>query len=187
MAEIPVSGKVLTWAREFRGLSVAEAADRLGMTSAELEQYETEVKLPTLTKFEKFASTYRLPQATLFRRTPPTDPKMPKDFRTFEGAHPSASFEFLVALSNVRTLQSTMRRIDEEDDQFAQPLLRGYDVKKDASDQGENERAAIGISIAKQLEWESGSGFRHWRAVIERLGIAVYLQKFELTDCRGCR
>jgi len=185
MAEIPVSGRVLTWAREFRGLSLAEAADKLGITVAELEQYETEVKQPTLTKFEKFADAYRLPQATLFRKTPPPTPKMPKDFRTFDGAPPRASFEFLVALSNVRTLQSTMLRIDEEDDEFRRPVLREYDTKKDAVTQGENERAAIGISVANQLDWDSGSGFRHWRAIVEKTGIAVFLQKFDLQDCRG--
>jgi len=186
MAEIPVSGRVLTWAREFRGLSVEEAAERLGMSVDELTAFETEEKQPSLTKFEKLAATYRLPQATLFMRTPPQDPKMPTDFRTFESGSPRASFEFHVALSNVRTLQATIGRIDEEDSEFQRPTLRTYNSNSNPGTEGENERESIGVTVDMQLKWDSGSGFRRWRAIIERLGISVYLQKFDLRDCRGC-
>ncbi len=74
MAEIPVTGRVLIWAREFRGLSPDEAASEIGIARAELDELEREIRRPTLTKFEKIASVYRLPLATLFRRTPPPTP-----------------------------------------------------------------------------------------------------------------
>jgi transcriptional regulator with XRE-family HTH domain len=86
MAEIPVSGRVLAWARDFRGLSLDDAARLIGITAAELQELETEVKRPTLTTFESIAAAYRLPLATLFRRTPPKEPAELPDFRTFEGA-----------------------------------------------------------------------------------------------------
>ncbi len=43
----------------------------------------------------------------------------------------------------------------------------------------------MGVSIDDQLHWRSDEAFRHWRALIEQLGIAVYLQKFPTVDCRG--
>jgi transcriptional regulator with XRE-family HTH domain len=92
MTDIPVSGRVLAWARNFRALSLEEAAERLGISTAELEELEAEVRKPTLTKFEKIAATYQLPLATLFRRTPPPEPDELPDFRTFEGAPPQMSF-----------------------------------------------------------------------------------------------
>ena len=58
--------------------------------------------------------------------------------------------------------------------------------ERDPFRQGEDERTKIGISIQDQLNWGTDEGFRHWRAVIERLGISVYLQNFETADCRGC-
>jgi transcriptional regulator with XRE-family HTH domain len=91
MAEIPVSGRVLAWAREFRGLSLEEAAERLGMTVAAVEELETEVSKPTLGEFQRLAGVYRLPLATLFRRTPPAAPTELPDFRTFEGAPPRSA------------------------------------------------------------------------------------------------
>jgi Zn-dependent peptidase ImmA (M78 family)/DNA-binding XRE family transcriptional regulator len=186
MAEIPVSGRVLAWARDFRGLSLDDAARLIGITAAELEELETEVKRPTLTRFESIAAAYRLPLATLFRRTPPKEPAELPDFRTFEGAAPRKSFAFRVALSNVRTLQAVLRTLRSEDEEFHTAELRQYNLGGDPFRQGEDERAEIGISIQRQLDWAIDDGFRHWRAIIERLGISVYLQNFETTDCRGC-
>jgi Zn-dependent peptidase ImmA (M78 family)/transcriptional regulator with XRE-family HTH domain len=186
MTDIPVSGRVVAWAREFRGLSLDEAAERLGMTTGQLEEIESEARQPSLTKFEKMASVYRLPLATLFRRTPPPTPPELADFRTFEGAAPQTSFEFRVALSNVRTLQATLGVLRSEDHNFHGAELRQYPLAGDPFEQGGSERQVIGVSIQQQLDWNTGGGFRHWRAVIERLGISVYMQSFKLTDCRGC-
>jgi Zn-dependent peptidase ImmA (M78 family)/transcriptional regulator with XRE-family HTH domain len=186
MAEIPVSGRVLAWARDFRGLSLDDAARLIGITAAELQELETEVKRPTLTTFESIAAAYRLPLATLFRRTPPKEPAELPDFRTFEGAPPQNSFAFRVALSNVRTFQAVLRTLRSEDEEFHTAALRQYSLSGDPFRQGEDERTKIGISIQDQLNWGTDEGFRHWRAVIERLGISVYLQNFETADCRGC-
>jgi Zn-dependent peptidase ImmA (M78 family)/DNA-binding XRE family transcriptional regulator len=185
MAEIPVSGRVLIWARDFRGLSPDEAADAIGISLQELEDFESEKQKPSLTKFEKIAAVYKLPLATLFRRTPPPEPPKLSDFRTFEGAPPRASFDFLVALSSIRSLQATLRILQSEDENFHGAVLREYDIGRDPFKQGEAERQAIGITVQSQLDWTS-DGFRHWRAVVERLGIAVYMQRFPLSDCRGC-
>lgn len=186
MTDIPVVGRVITWAREFRGLSLDEAAEKLGMTAAQLTDIESEVSQPSLTKFEKMASVYRLPLATLFRRTPPPAPPALADFRTVETAAPQSSFEFRVALSNVRTLQATLNVIRSEDQYFHLAALRQYDLARDPFQQGEDERQTIGVTVRQQLDWSAGDGFRRWRAIIERLGISVYLQAFDLDDCRGC-
>jgi Zn-dependent peptidase ImmA (M78 family) len=186
MSEIPVAGEVLKWAREFRGLSVEEAATLLEFSVDELDGYESGAKFPTLTKFEKFADAYKLPQATLFLRTPPEVPNPPSDFRTFEGAPPQTSFEFRVAVSNVRTLQSALHILGMEDEEFTRPILRSYNFNKNPFEQGEAERKAIAVDIDRQINWPRVNAFRHWRAIIESLGISVYLQKFSLNDCRGC-
>ena len=185
MAGIPVKGTVLKWAREFRGLSLEEAAARTHLPIEELVSFEDKTHLPSLTKFERIASAYRLPLATLFRLTPPTEPPEPSDFRTLESAAPEKSFEFRVALSNVRTLQGKLAVLQSDDQEFQAPVLRQYQFPGNAQEEGERERREIGISLRTQIDWESDKGFHHWRAVVERLGISVYLQKFLLTDCRG--
>ena len=108
------------------------------------------------------------------------------DFRTLESAAPHNSFDFRVALSNVRTLQATLNVLRSEDQYFYGASLRQYDLARDPFKQGEDERQTIGVTVRQQLDWSAGDGFRRWRAIIERLGISVYLQAFQLNDCRGC-
>ena len=107
--EIPVQGAVLKWAREYRGLSLDEAAGRLGLTADALKAFEAGLKKPNLTQFEKFGSAYRLPLCTLFRKTPPEEPPKPTDFRTVGGIGHKDSFDFAVAESRIRSFQSVLR------------------------------------------------------------------------------
>jgi Zn-dependent peptidase ImmA (M78 family) len=186
MTEVPVSRKVLVWARKFRGLSLDEAAAKLGWPVEELRSYEEEEEQkPTLGKFEKLAAVYQLPQATLFLRTPPREPPMPNDFRTHDGAKPEFGFEFRVALSEVRTLQRTISVLSEEDDEFLRANLPAYDRHRDPWTLGELERLRLGVTVDQQIEWRPDEALRRWRAVIEQTGVSVYLQKFAERDCRG--
>jgi Zn-dependent peptidase ImmA (M78 family) len=86
----------------------------------------------------------------------------------------------------VRQLQATLRILRADDENFHGAALRRYEIARDPFEQGAAERRAIGVPAHRQLAWNADDGFRHWRAIIERLGISVYLQNFELTDCRGC-
>src|SRR5262249_40927792 len=122
----------------------------------------------------------------LFRRTPPPTPPELADYRTFAGSPPQTSFDFRVALSNVRSLQATLRVLRSDDDNFHGAALRQYQFGRDPFQQAEEERQRIGVTVHRQLSWSAGDGFRRWRAIIERLGISVYMQKFPLSDCRGC-
>lgn len=185
MAEVPVTGAVLRWAREFRELTEEDAADRLGLPIEDLRAYEAGERKPSLTVFENFAAKYRLPQATLFRRTPPKTRPEPTDFRTLEGRRPSFSFEFKVALSNVRSLLAMFAGVAEDDDEFVAPKLPRIDLNANPDDEGEKERRRLGISPEEQLSWTKPEAYRRWRSRIERQGVIVFQQKFALSDCRG--
>ncbi|MGE3993942.1 helix-turn-helix domain-containing protein, partial [Pseudorhodoplanes sp.] len=185
MTDIPVTGAVLKWAREFRGLTEEEAADRLGLAIDDLRAYEAGEKRPNLTMFENFAAKYRLPQATLFRRTPPQTKSMPSDFRTVEGGSPQFSFDFRVGLSNVRSLLGMFERVAEEDDEFVVPKLPLVSMDQNPEDAGEAERKRLGVTVEQQLEWPKSEAFRRWRSRLEELGVIVFQQKFDVRDCRG--
>jgi Zn-dependent peptidase ImmA (M78 family) len=185
MTTLPVKGEVLQWARKFRGLSEKEAADRLGITVDDLNAYESENLKLTLGMFENFAAKYRLPQATLFRLTRPQEPPKPKDYRTIEGRQPRESFEFSIALSNVRTWLSQHDRILADDEEFEIPELPLISLNESAQIAGERERRRLGISAQEQLAWPSHEAFRRWRASLEMRGIIIFLQKFPLADCKG--
>jgi Zn-dependent peptidase ImmA (M78 family) len=185
MTDLPVKGAVLEWARNFRGLSEAQAADKLGISVADLRAYEADTLPVTLGAFENFAAKYRLPQATLFAATRPTEPPPPQDFRTIEGRKAQQSFDFRVALSNVRTWLSQYQRLADEDDEFEMPVLPLISLNEKPEIAGERERRRLGISAEDQISWPRHEAFRRWRASLEVRGIVIFQQKFPMTDCKG--
>ena len=185
MTTLPVQGPVLQWARKFRGLSERDAAGLLGISVVELKAYELGELAVTLGAFENFASKYRLPQATLFALTAPDEPPKPKDFRTIEGKKAQQSFDFGIALSNVRTWLSQYKRIASEDEEFESPALPHVSMHEKPDVVGERERKRLGISPQAQLSWPPHEAFRRWRASLEARGVIVFQQKFPMVDCKG--
>lgn len=186
MTSVPVRGEVLKWAREFRGLSEEAASERLGIPISDLRAYEANQKQPSVTLFEGFAAKYRLPQATLFLETPPAAPPPPKDFRTVGGRGSTEhSFEFGVALSNIRSWLFQAERVALDDEVFTPPRLPQIALDDDPAFEGERERRRLGVSIDEQLSWKSSEAFGHWRALAEKQGVLVFQQKFPIKDGRG--
>jgi Zn-dependent peptidase ImmA (M78 family) len=157
----------------------------LGISVVELKAYEIGDLNVTMGAFENFSTKYRLPQATLFSLTPPDEPPKPKDFRTIEGKKPQQSFDFGVALSNVRTWVSQYKRIASEDEEFELPTLPVVALHEKPEAIGERERKRLGISPQAQLSWPQNEAFRRWRASLEARGVIVFQQKFSMTDCKG--
>lgn len=185
MTDLPVKGEVLQWARKFRGLSEREAADLLGVAVKELQEFELEKRPVTIGVLENFAAKYRLPQATLFRLTAPEEPPEPQDFRTVGGKKRRDSFEFKLALSNIRTWLSQYGRIIGDDDEFQMPELPIISTDEKAEITGERERKRFGVTPQQQFDWPGHEAFRRWRAALEIRGINVFQQKFPLDNCRG--
>lgn len=126
-----------------------------------------------------------MPQATLFRLTPPSLRPFPKEYRTVAGAAPKHTFEFNVALGNVRTLLAQFERIAADDNEFLPPKLLRIDKSDDPAECGERVRRKTKVDVNEQLSWGRDEAFRKWRARIESHGIFVFQQKFPLSDCRG--
>lgn len=153
MTKVPTSGEVLKWAREFRGLSASGAAERLGIGAEDLQEYERG-KPVSLSLFERMASRYRLPQATLFLRRPPETPPDLVDFRSIEGKQRrKRSFEFRVALSNVRTLVHKAEQVADDDAEFVFAELPRASLKDDPETLGE---VGLGLGVKDQCECHAG-------------------------------
>lgn len=186
MTLIPVKGAVLEWARKFRGLSESDAASRLGIEVTELLDFENERQTPTLGLFEDFASQYRLPQATLFLQSPPSVPTDPVDFRSIDGNRARVhSFDFNVALSDIRNLLFRIEKVVSDDEEFVAPYLPQLTLQDDASIEGERERRRVGITVNDQLGWKASKGFSNWRTALEKQGVLVFQAKFPINDGRG--
>ena len=184
MANMPVQPDLLVWAREYRGLGLEEAAAMLSMSVEELRELEGGAPV-NLTKFRKISDTYRIPRATLLRRTRPDVPPLPRDFRTIDGRPPHVGFETRLAIDYARTIAQNILELVEADAAPQTPILPVVQLDENPSMAGERERQRLGVPIGEQFDWQQNEAFTLWRALIERAGVYVLLQKFDLEDCKG--
>lgn len=184
MTVMPVHPGILTWAREYRGLSTNAAAKLTGIDEGELIAYENGRPI-NLTEFRRLSDKYRIPAATLLRRTRPEVPPMPKDFRTVGGLGPVLGLDTRFAIDYARMIESNIMEMVESGFGPPTPVLPRITLGEDPSEAGERERERLGASVASQLAWKPVDAFNIWRAILERAGCFVLLQNFDLNECRG--
>lgn len=185
MTSIPVKKEMLVWARELRGLTVEEAAEKLDLDVEKLLALEDGTAKLNLTQYRNYAQKLRIPLGTLLRRTPPPVPPLPRDFRTFEGRGPTVGFETRLAISYAYMIEQNVLELVEAEAAPPTPFLPKIRLAQDPAMAGEQERMRLGVTAAKQLGWSGEQAFRCWRTIIELSGVFVLQQKFELDDCRG--
>lgn len=121
-----ITPSMLTWARETAGLSVEDAASKLGLNSStkatateKLEAYERGDAKPTRNQLLKIASTYRRPLSVFYRLIPPAEGDQGEDFRTLSAAVSNKDTAlFKAILRDIRTRQDMVKSILEDDEDF---------------------------------------------------------------------
>ena len=81
----PTNRPVLRWARITRGLSAEIAAQRLGITTVDLENMETGDNQPSVGLLSQMSRVYRRLQGVLLLPFAPATDPLPTDFRTVGG------------------------------------------------------------------------------------------------------
>ncbi len=185
MTVMPVRPDLIVWAREHRGLELHEAAELFGITAAELEQLEDGGKPLHLTMFRTISAVLRVPQATLLRRTRPNIAAMPRDFRSIAGRGARIGLQTRFAIDYARTIAANVRELVESGIGPTTPILPHLTRGEDAAEAGERERERLGIPVINQMAWPTKDAFNNWRALIERTGCYVLLQKFDIEECKG--
>ncbi len=186
MTTVPIRPDLIIWAREHRGLSHEQFADKIGVTVDDVLALERGDKQATLTIFKNISARLRIPGGALLRQTRPRVPALPADFRTHEGQPPTLGFETRLAVDFARTLANNVQELVENNLAAPVPLLPRFDYRRDDPEQaGEAERARLGVTTATQFGWASAQAFKNWRSVIEAAGTFVLLNNFPLTDCKG--
>ena len=138
-----ITPSILTWARETAGLSVKDAAVRLGLTSSirgtateKLEAFERGDVKPTRNQLLKIAAMYRRPLTAFYRSTPPVAGDRGEDFRTLDRPVSKKEDALIDALlRDIRARQDMVRAI-LEDDEDVHPLAFGRLYNRDTEHHG---------------------------------------------------
>lgn len=181
-----INPAILTWARKTAGLSIDEAANRLGLSSSEkatgaekLAAFEAGKTPPTRNQLLKLASVYRRPLTTFYRNAPPRKADRGEDFRTLSGTVPPQDDALLDALlRDVRARQDLVRAIIEDDEDAEQLQFVGsIDIETPTDNAALQIKERLGL-VQENWTREFNSPdalFSDLRNKIEALGVFVLL------------
>jgi Zn-dependent peptidase ImmA (M78 family)/transcriptional regulator with XRE-family HTH domain len=180
-----INPRILAWARESAGLSLEDAAARLGLNASQaitaadkLRELENGEKFPTRNQLAKFASVYRRPLITFYLSEPPLKASRGEDFRTLRfDVPPRENAKVDTLLRDIRARQEMVRSILEDEDaprlDFVASVAMAHGVQH------------VVESIAGKLEFRldadarrNGTAddlFRELRIRAERIGVFVLL------------
>ena len=187
MTEVPVNPKVLAWARTERGLTLAEAAERLDVPIDELKELEDGTRNPTVGELRNIAAKYEIGFSALLMPEPlPLTTRLTcEDFRTHRGEGTGWSPELLAALDDINVFTDAMADLKQAVPSLFRSNLPTISYNSDVADAAEAERKRIGFTIDQQVGW-STYVFRRFRSMIEAQGVFVYVMNVGTTqDWRG--
>jgi Zn-dependent peptidase ImmA (M78 family) len=182
---VQINPEILSWARETAGLSVDEAAAKLGLkttpkaTAAEkLLQVEGGIRPVSRGLLLNAVSTYRRPLITFYLPRPPTRGERGEDFRTITGAvspHDNATLDALIR--DVRARQQMLREVLADDETALElPFVGSYQISGGVKKIESSIRATLGITVEDQRRAKDASAlFSTLRTAAERAGIYILL------------
>jgi Zn-dependent peptidase ImmA (M78 family) len=176
LAEVPVNGKVLAWARELRGLDIENAAKLLDVSPDELRALESGAKKPLVGFLRHISAKYQINFTSLLMPEPLPIEKRPVDHRERHGKR-SLSIDTLVAMEEVAEALEAFEDIGGEAERIVPRLNIGSArLEEDPEGIATRERKRFGVSVEEQRAWRNlADARRQWRRRIEDRGVFTYM------------
>lgn len=179
-----VNPAILTWTRESAGLSLGEAAARVGLRDTKrssaadrLAALEAGQGEPTRATLLKMAKAYRRPLLTFYLPAPPPRADRGEDFRTLpEDQRVESAAAVDALLRDVRGRQSAVRAL--LDDEEAGPIPFVGSVRMDAGVASVTNAlgTAIGFDLGEfRAQRNAEHAFNYLRRKVEATGVFVLL------------
>jgi Zn-dependent peptidase ImmA (M78 family) len=167
-----INPDVLRWARETAGLSVEEAAERLGLKNTahatatdKLQQLEAGDRMPSRTTLEKAVTAYRRPLIAFYMVAPPKRGERGADFRAQPGAASKRDNAILDTLLRDMNARQQMLRdlLEDTDEAESRPFVASAKISN-------GPRNVAGL-IRKQLKvtWDQQKRCKDTNALFSRL------------------
>jgi Zn-dependent peptidase ImmA (M78 family) len=186
MAEqLPVTPKLITWARERAGLSLEEATK----TFARIEEWEKGESSPTYGQLEQLAGTLKLPIAVFFFPQPPEVPEIQKTFRTL----PEAEFSTLpsrvqLLLRKAKALQLNLIEMTQGRNPAPRLITRDlrFETTVNIDEMAKSVRDYLGVAVENQAAWaDDEDALKRWRSALVDVGVYVFKDAFKVDEYSG--
>ena len=183
-AIVPVTPAVLRWARESAGYTVDEAAIVVNDEPKLLRAWESGRAKPNLTMARRLSALYRRPMATFLLPEPPTEPKIPADFRAGV-AGSRLGRDVRLSIRRAQRVQLAASELFEALD-IAPTLFIGSDVQLNPAAAAAAVRQRLPFTVGDQAAWSDGhEALRNWREAFGAMGVIVLQAKMPLDEIRG--
>jgi len=185
-----VKPKLLVWARESAGLSLAQASERTRFAVETLKAWESEDEeaTPSIAQLRKLGEAYRRPIAVFFLAEPPQGFAAHREFRRLAGVLPGKeSPELLLALRWAVFRREAAMELYRLTGEAPHRLRTALHPGMDAEEAGHHIRELLGLSWRAQTEWASAhEALNAWRSAMEAKGVLVFQSSgVELEEMRG--
>jgi Zn-dependent peptidase ImmA (M78 family) len=177
---------VLAWARTSSGLSLEEAAKKIGVHPERLMEWEVGTARPTFAQLRNAGTVYKRPIAAFYLREPPKNFDAMRDFRRHRGAideafSPALTQEIRKAHDRRDWAFDLLAQLDDRPKEIGLRLRLGQDVEA-ASVQ---VRDFLSVDMGRQSQWRD-QAFKQWRSHIERAGILTFeMTTVAVEEARG--
>ena len=181
---VDVNHEILIWARETSGLSVREAAKKLGIADTKsadaestLASLESGEKTPSRPLLEKMAKQYHRPILSFYLKTPPERGERGEDFRTLPGGVTARDRGLVDAIvRNIHVRQSlVMDALESEEEAVELPFIASESIESGAENVAAAITDCIGFDMVKYRQLREEAVLTYLRGLAENIGIFVVL------------
>lgn len=183
---VPITPSILGWAISESGYTLAEVAEKAGVSSETILSWSKGDAAPLLGQFTKIVATLKRPTATFFLPEPPESKHVEIEFRgPRERDHRQLNPRERELVREAARLQEILSWIRRELGE-GRPRLPKHSIGKNVEPIAESIRQHLQVSIAEQRNWASASqALKEWRAKVEASGIFVFQFPMGNDSCRG--
>ena len=182
-----ISPDVLIWARTSLGMTIEDAAQKIGVKTEHLQSWERGESKPTYRQLENLAyKVFKRPLAILFLSEAPVLPKIEADFRNLtNSAINNFSPTVRLAVRKAKSLQTTLNDLAEGSG--ASKKITDFTISiQDPVETAAKFSQFTGLTMEVQTSWRgSESAYYEFKSIIEALGVYVFQFDLPMEEARA--
>ena len=183
-----VTPSVMRWARERAGLSIEQAAKKIGRSTEDIADWENGASAPSIAQARKASEVYKRPFALFYLPEPPKDFDTLCDFRSLPDEYPTDySPELSLLIRTVRYRQGWIREYLIEEGFSKLSFVGSSSTSNSPIEISKNILEKLKLTPEEQIECSTrNEALRLWIDRAELMGIYIFRKgQIDLKEVRG--
>ena len=171
---INVNPRVIEWARETYGYSIAQASKELGISEDTLIKWENKENSLSIGTIKKLSRLYKRSFEVFLLPAPPNERPDPK-YRLSEDQSVEDTRVTKLIIREAKWLQDAAAELDKKVENRKELSLNKYTTEASAEKMAGKERGEFGVNIGTQIGWfNEYSALKEWVRALEAKGLLIF-------------